>query len=150
MDLRFPSWTGTCRRPRVGPAGRLVLGAGTRDRWERGPCARMDDVLLPAAFHIYSVSATNMTPAGCSYSCASAASTEWNQRGTGEAACVEWMPESAQGHPEALHAVWTFGHKVHMFGGVFQVAEHMCEVIAFCRLIGDAPQVTRTHDGGQR
>ncbi len=60
------------------------------------------------------------------------------------------MPESAQGHPEALHAVCTFGHEVHMLGGVFQVAEHVCEVIAFCRLIGDAPQVTRTHDGGQR
>ncbi|MCU1568451.1 MAG: hypothetical protein JWQ56_3388 [Pseudarthrobacter sp.] len=37
-----------------------------------------------------------------------------------------------------------------MLGGVFQVAEHVCEVIAFCRLIGDAPQVTRAHGGGQR
>ena len=103
-----------------------------------------------AAFHIYGVFATNMTPVGANNSCVCGVPTEQNQRGTGEGACVGFMPESAQGHPEALHPVCTFGHQVHLLGGVFQVAEHMCEVIAFCRLIGDAPQVTRTHDGRQR
>lgn len=56
-------------------------------------------------------------------------------------------PESAPGHPEPLHPVCAFGHEVHVRGGVFQVAKHMRKVIAFCRLIGHAAQITGTHDG---